>query len=297
MRPWLEFGCLLPALLAAPAGGCSDPASPPTTGSLEVTTSTSGEPAGVSYRVQIDGTIRTSLAPDGRATIGGLAIGTHAIALLDLPPQCTPTAGSSRSVEITPGATARLLFEITCSPAGSLRVITSISGESLDPDGYQVVIEGVTQRPIGAADTVVVGGLSPGDVRVSLAGVAANCALVSQLPATVRIGVGAETTLTIAVQCQTPDAGGVVQVVVTSALINAGGIRSFSAVLDRLQSIPVPVNGSASFTDVAAGRHSVRLVVPPYCAVGGFHPAPNPVDVVQPPNGTSIVRFSVLCIG
>jgi len=297
MRPWLEFAGLGAALVAAPVGGCSDPAGPPTTGTLEVTTSTSGGPAGVSYSLEVDGSIRTTVAPDGHAAIAGLAAGTHRVTLLDLPPQCTSAAGDARPVEITPGATARLLFDITCSLAGSLRVITSISGDSLDPDGYLVVVEGITGRPIGTADTVVFDGLSPGDLRVSLDGVAANCALESVLPATVPIGAGGQTTLMVLVRCRAPGGGGVIQVVVTTSLINAGGIRSFSAVLDRLRSLSVPANSAASFTGVAAGSHSVRLVVPPYCAVGGFTRAPNPVGVVLPANGTAIARFSVLCIG
>jgi hypothetical protein len=61
--------------------------------------------------------------------------------------------------------------------------------------------------------------------------------------------------------------------------------------------MPVPANGAASFTGVTAGTHSVRLNVAPYCSVGGFFPAPNPVSVVVPVNGTATVRFSVLCIG
>jgi len=297
MRRWLELSRLLPALLAVPVESCADPASPPVTGSLEVTTSSSGEPPGASYALQVDGSIRTTMATDGRATIGGLAPGTHAVTLMELPPLCTSAAGNSRSVEIAAATTTRLLFEITCDAPGSLRVITSTSGDALDPDGYTVAVNGATGRAIGTSDTVVFEGLSPGNVRVSLAGMAVNCALLAALPSSVHIGSGAQTTLNVAIQCQPSNGAGVIQVVVSASLINAGPIASFTAVLDGVTSLQVPVGGSASFTNVLAGSHSVRLRVPSYCSVGGFTPAPNPVEVVVPANGTATVRFSVLCIG
>ena len=88
-----------------------------------------------------------------------------------------------------------------------------------------------------------------------------------------------------------------IDVVVTSTLINAGATRSFTAVLDGIRRMSVPSHGSASFTGVIAGPHSVRLNVPPYCAVGGFAPAPNPVTVNVPAGDTAAVCFSVLCLG
>jgi hypothetical protein len=175
MRPSLQFLCLLAALMTAQVAGCSDPSGPPTTGTLEVTTTISGEP-----------------------------------------------------------------------------------------------------------DT--------------LAGIGPNCGPDRAPPGTVHIAAGTQTTLAIAVRCGRADAG-VITVVVNSTLINAGAIRSFNAVLDRLRAMPVPSNGSASFIAVPAGLHAVRLDVPTYCSVGGFSPAPNPVAVAVPVNGMATVRFSVLCIG
>jgi hypothetical protein len=191
MRKWLELAGI-GAVLAVPVGSCTEAVGPPTTGSLEVTTRTSGEPAGLSYSLQVDGSMRTAVAADGEAT--------------------------------------------------------------------------------------------------------ANCAPDGALPATVHIGAGVQTTVSVAVRCRATGVGAI-QVIVTSSLVNAGAIRSFNAMLDRLQCLPVPVNGSALFSGAAAGSHSVRLAVPPYCAVGGFNRAPNPVTTVVPAAGTAIVRFSVLCIG
>ena len=299
MRPWLQFLCLLAALMTAPVAGCSDPASPPTTGTLEVTTTTSGETDSLSYSLQVDGSIRTTVAANGRATIAGLAAGVHAVALLDLPGRCNTPEASTRSVEITSATTTTVHFDITCAAAGSLRVIASIAGDSLDPDGFTVIVAGVAKRASGAVDTVVFENLSPGNVSVSLAGIAPNCGVDGAPTATAHIASGAQTTIAIAVRCQAPGGGGggEIRVVVNTTLINAPAIHSFSLVLDRLRTMPVPANGAASFTDVTAGTHSVRLNVAPYCSVGGFFPAPNPVSVVVPVNGTATVRFSVLCIG
>lgn len=91
-------------------------------------------------------------------------------------------------------------------------------------------------------------------------------------------------------------AEGVIQVTVTASLIHAAGTQSFSAVLDRRRSVPVPANGSAAFTDVVGGPHSVRLVVPPHCLLDGLDRATNPVAVAVPSHGTATVRFLVLCI-
>jgi hypothetical protein len=297
MRPWLQFLCLLAALMTAPVAGCSDPASPPTTGTLEVTTTTPGETDSLSYSLQVDGSIRTTVAANGRATIAGLASGVHAVALLDLPARCNTPEASARSVEITAATTTTVHFDITCAAPGSLRVVASMAGDSLDPDGFTVIVAGVAKQASGAVDTVVFENLSPGDVPVSLAGIAPNCGVDGAPTVTAHIASGAQTTIAIAVRCRAPGAGGEIRVVVNTALINAPAIHSFSLVLDRLRTMPVPANGAASFTGVTAGTHSVRLNVAPYCSVGGFFPAPNPVSVVVPVNGTATVRFSVLCIG
>jgi hypothetical protein len=296
MRPWLDLMGLLPLLASAPLASCGDPADPPTTGTLEVTTSTVGGPESLSYALRLDGALVATLGGNASATIAGLPTGFHAIALLELPRRCTSAGGSARSIEIASATTTQVHFDVTCAAAGSLRVITSVTGDSLDPDGFIVAVAGRSKLVGGAADTLVFEGLDPGPVLVSVAGLAANCAVSDAPVVTALVPAGAETTVGIAIQCHPAATDGVIQVSVSSSLINAP-IRSYSVVLDRVRTLTVPAMGSASFIGVPAGAHSLRLNVPPYCSVGGFVDAPNPVIVVLPPNGAVTVRFSVLCIG
>lgn len=93
-------------------------------------------------------------------------------------------------------------------PPGSLAIITSTTGPSPDPDGYTVLLDGVELSAIGVSATVTLPGISPGSRQVGLAGVAGNCAVTGENPRAVAIMAETPATVTFAVTCSLPPAGG-----------------------------------------------------------------------------------------
>src|SRR5205085_3072645 len=82
---------------------------PPSTGSLTVTTSTSGsdlDPDG--YTVTVEGAgsqpIPTNSGGSG-VTFSGLAAGSHSVALSGVAPNCSVNGGTSRTVAVSAGGT------------------------------------------------------------------------------------------------------------------------------------------------------------------------------------------------
>lgn len=288
------------AVLLASLAACSDTSGPAATGTLEISTTTSGSPAGSSaYSVRLDRTVRQPIAAAGRATLTGLAPGPHTLELLDVPPACLVADANPRVIEVASATTTQVLFAVSCHPpTGALRVITATIGTQLDPDGYVVSVEGTAPRPIGIADTIVFHDLPVGDTRVTLGGIAPNCAPTGGSQRTATVAVGLPAAVLITVTCNPVGvAGSVIQVAVTTTLINAGSSLTYHVSLDGTRTIAVPANGTASFSGVSVGEHWVYLSVPSYCAVGGFQRAPNPVRVVVPGVGVQTALFSVLCIG
>src|SRR3989454_20136 len=156
----------------------------PTTGSLSVTTATSGasgdlDPDG--YTVTLDGTTSRAIGINASVSFTGLTPGSHSVVLSGVAANCTVSGGTSRTVSVTAGSTASTSYSISCAPTGpttgSLSVTTATSGASgdLDPDGYTVTLDGTTSRAIGINASISFTGLTPGSHSVVLSGVAANC--------------------------------------------------------------------------------------------------------------------------
>jgi Tol biopolymer transport system component len=85
---------------------------------------------------------------------------------------------------------------------GAVTVRTVTSGQTLDPDGYTLVLDSGTSVLIGVNDTTVFSDVSPGAHTVALAGVASNCAPSGPITQTVNVTAGGNTRLTASVSCQ-----------------------------------------------------------------------------------------------
>jgi len=206
--------------LTASGGGLppqdSDPfdvmPAPPTTGSVTVTTATTGatpDPDGYTVTVTPGATQPIGLA--GTVTFGGLDPGSHTVALSGLAGNCSVTGAVSRNVTVTVGDTASVSFSVSCPTppptTGSLRVTTNTTGASPDPDGYTVTVDGVggASRPIGSAETITFTDLAVGSHGVVLSGIANNCTVTGGGPSqTVNITAGVLETASFSIDCPTP---------------------------------------------------------------------------------------------
>jgi len=90
--------------------------STPTTGTLNVTTSTTGanqDPDG--YTVAIDGGNSTSIADNGSQSFSNLSSGSHTVTLSGVAANCAVSGGSSQSATVPGGGSVSVAFQVTCA--------------------------------------------------------------------------------------------------------------------------------------------------------------------------------------
>lgn len=178
----------------------------PTTGTLQVSTATSGDdldPDG--YALSLDGGTGQPIGLSATITLSGVDAGAHTVAVAGLAANCTLAGANPRPVTVVAGATAEASFTIGCAAiTGNLAIITATTGAQPDPDGYTVRVDGGAEQPIGTAASLTVSDLAPGSHTVALSGVAANCVLEGDNPRTVTILSGGTASVTFGVSCPGP---------------------------------------------------------------------------------------------
>jgi hypothetical protein len=268
---------------------------PPTTGSLTVTTSTSGsdlDPDG--YTVAVDQGAGQSITTNNSTgvTFTNLSAGNHSVVLTGVAGNCTVSGGTTHTVAVTAGGNTPTAFVVTCTATtGGLTVTTSTGGSDLDPDGYTVSVDGANQA-IGTNATVTFTALTPGGHSVALSGVAANCSVSGANPRTVTVAAGSTASTTFSVTCTAipPTTGDLVVTTTTGGsdldpdgyTVSAGGTSK--AIL---------TNGSVTFSGLPAGANSVALSgIASNCTVSGA----NPLSANVPAGGTGHADFSISCV-
>ena len=109
---------------------------------------------------------------------------------------------------VTKDATAQVGFEIACEalPIGSLEVTTTVTN-NFDPDGFQVHVAGANQGSVDVNGSVTFDGLTSGVQQVELTGIAPNCEVDGDNPATVTIPTGGSATTDFSIICTDPPDG------------------------------------------------------------------------------------------
>src|SRR5256885_1407889 len=264
-----------------------------TTGSLKVTTSTTGsdlDPDG--YTVVVDGSQSKAIGINSSVTFSGLSPGDHSVQLNGLAQNCT-VSSNPRTESITVGNTTTTTFSVSCAPTtGSLAVTTNTTGSNLDPDGYTLTVDWGQSQAIGINNTVTINGLSPGNHSVQLNGLAQNCT-VSWNPRTVSITAGSTTTTTFTVSCAATTATGNL----TAGNTPTGSNIPTSPYTVTVSGAPgaasqqMPPNGSTTFTGVPPATYTVTLSgQPANCTVSD-----NNQSVTVQAGQTATVAFTVSC--
>jgi len=253
----------------------------PTTGSLSVTTASSGASGDVDpdgYTVTLDGGTSRAVGDNETTTFSGLAPGSHTVVLSGVAANCSVNGGTSRTVSVTAGNTASTSYAVNCAPTGpttgSLSVATATSGASgdVDPDGYTVTLDGATSRAIGDNETTTFSGLTPGSHTVVLSGVAANCSVNGGTSRTVSVTAGNTASTSYAVNCA-PTGPATGSLSVTTATSGASGDvdpDGYTVTLDGATSRAIGDNETTTFSGLAPGSHTVVLSgVAANCSVSG----------------------------
>jgi hypothetical protein len=198
---------LLAAASTLPGLSCGgEGLAPPTTGDLEITTTTSGaEPDADGYAFTIDGGASQSIGLNATATVANVEASSHTVTLSGVAENCSVEGTNPRSVTVSAAATANVSFVIACTAAtGSLEISTATTGASPDPDGYTLSVDTQSPRPIAINETLSIPGLAPGDHSVSISGLASNCQVTNDNPKSATVSPGATASVAFTISCPTP---------------------------------------------------------------------------------------------
>lgn len=268
------------------------PSSPDATaGSIRVSVSTSGTGAPEAYEVTLDGSQARAVAANGNLTYQEISPGSHFVELSTVPFNCVVDGANPRETIVAEASTSEVRFAVSCEavPRGSLAVTTTTSGEDLDPDGYEIEIDGASSGTIGTDDTRVFSNLPAGDRLVELTGLAGNCVVQGDNPRIRTITDGQTTLTTFAVMCVITT--GSIEVTVSTSGLQQDS-DGYTVDLDGVETRDVDRDDTVTFTGVAEGSHTVTLSgIASNCDVDGE----NPVVVNVTAGEAAEVEFDVDC--
>ncbi len=204
----LVFSCNDNGTGPDPGDDSEDDNSDPTTGSVEITTSTIGDnqdPDG--YTVML-GESEEEIDSNGSVTFEDLEEGSYDAELTGVAEHCSIDGENPKSVDVTAGETASLDFSITCmATSGALEVTTETGGEDLDSDGYTLQFA-ERDTSIGLNETITIEGLDEGVLNIELIDLASNCLTQSTSSREVTISLGDTTETTFNIGCQATSGAG-----------------------------------------------------------------------------------------
>ena len=238
---------------------CSDDVTPPpTTGTLEITTATSGvEPDADGYSVQIGAGAAQTIGATATLTTADLDPGSYPVQLSGVAENCTVAGDNPRTVNVTAGETVTAAFVITCeATTGSLSIAPSTSGWPSDPDGYTITLDGVDQGLVGVNGSVTIEALPAGDHAISLGGVADNCHVLGSNPRTVTVPPGASASVSISVNCNAVVGSVSVSSETTGPAPDADG---YTISLDGATRGALGADASVTLGGVVPGTHVIGL--------------------------------------
>jgi TolB protein len=289
----LAVSLVLSAVMLACSG--DDDPSGPSTGTINVTTATTGEsPDADGYTVSVDGGQAQAVAATGSLQLTGVAAGNHSVGLGGVAANCTVAGDNPRSVTVTAGAAATAAFAVTCvstaPTTGSISVTVATTGASPDPDGYAVAVDGGAPQAIAVNGSLTIADLAVGTHTVQLTGAAGNCTVTAPNPQSVDVTAGGTVAAAFAVTCVAPPSGEISLTVTTAGA--SPDPDGYAVTIDGGAPIPVGVNGVTPLTGLTPGSHTLQLVgVAGNCTVTA--PNPRPVEVTD--GGTTATTFEVAC--
>ena len=172
---------------------------------------------------------------------------------------------------------------------GALEISTLTTGESPDPDGYTVSVDGGPGEAIAVAATLLKSDLPPGNHTVELSGIDGNCVVGGANPRTLSVIAGQTVKDTFAITCTATQGNVAVTTITTGSTPDPDG---YTLTLDGGPAQTIGVSATYTFVAVSTGDHSVELggLASP-CVLG----SPNPQTATVPPGGTATLSFSIDC--
>ncbi|HZB27812.1 MAG TPA: hypothetical protein VE282_04555, partial [Gemmatimonadales bacterium] len=279
---------LIVGVLTACGGEESDPTGP-TTGTLEIRTTTSGPAAIAAYNYRVDGEAAQAIGNNAVVSRQEVEAGSHVVQLTGLPDGCTTTSDNPQTVSVTPGSTTMVDFAITCvPPVGSIQVVTATSGPA--PTSYDVVLDGASVGAINASGTRTLESIPSGTHALGLGGLPANCQLQGDNPRATIVQTARSVRVSFTITCtEPPPETGSLRIATFTTGVDPDG---FQVTVDGGARQAIALNGVLTLANVATGDRSVRLVgLASGCTITGD----NPRRVTVTTGATASVEFSVAC--
>jgi hypothetical protein len=170
----------------------------------------------------------------------------------------------------------------------TLLVVTSIEGFPLDPDGFDLSLDGGSSARMAVNDTAVFPGITAGDHLVNLTGISEECHVRGLNPRTVNSAAGATAQTTFSLLCGAPGPG---RLIVKTFTYGARP-KLYLVEIDGGPSATIGPEDEITIYSVPGGFNTVTLsLVPGTCDVI----AANPRVLLVPGGGSRITLFKVRC--
>ena len=181
----------------------NDPPTGPTTGSITVTVTTTGEGAPASYTVVLDGGTTHSIGANGSSTFTNVPMGSHEVELTDLPANCAVTGANPVTVTVSAGGTTPVAMNVTCATlVGAIEVVAQTTGTDLDIDGYLVSVDGLPAEPLSSQGSHTFSDLIAGPHEIALSDIAPNCLVAGAVTRDVNVQAEQTSTETFDLECE-----------------------------------------------------------------------------------------------
>lgn len=234
----------------------NDPPTGPTTGSITVTVTTTGDDAPTGYTVSLDGSTTRSVDANGSETFASVSTGGHSIELTDVPANCTMTGANPANVTVAAGATTPVAMNLICSAlVGSIDVSVTSTGDDI-PTAYTLVLAGETSQTVAANGSVTFTDVPVGSHQMELTDLPASCSVTSGNPATVTVTAGGTTPVAMNVACSVLVGSIEVTVQTEGFDLDPDG---YQVSLDGAPPQHIPVQDVRTFADLAAGDHVISI--------------------------------------
>ena len=219
------------------------------------------------------------------------AAGDHRVQITGIAPHCSLGGANPQTVNVASAGLAHVTFQIACTtPTGGIEVTTTTAGESLDPDGFSIQLDGQASQPIGTSETKTFAGVTAGTHTLELTGASRTAVLAATTRARWWFDTGV-VQATFDVSCQR--AIGSVTVHATTAGIFPDP-NGYTVSLDGGPEQPIGSNDSVTVPGLLVGDHIVQLArVATNCTIVGN----NPQTATVMNGGTREVLFQVTCRG
>jgi hypothetical protein len=146
--------------------------------------------------------------------------------------------------------------EVSAPEVGRLQVVTITTGQSTDPDGYTVQVDGGQVQSVGPNTQLDFGSLPAGSHIVALAGVASNCSVSEGAAQSFDLSEDSVAVARFTVNCQL--SASQVEVTVETSGTDVDGDGYFIS-LDQGEEHAISAQGTYTFSAVSPGPHLLTL--------------------------------------